>query len=235
MYGFQNSEEVSQNGSTGGKFGLNSGALVTKFEFNPNGGKDSTPQDCLDFTVQIGEKEFRQRFFPFTKTFKGGAEITDPTNEDFKSGLALYLAALTDIVVCFVPETTLKTALAQPIADFKGYAETLVRLVKSNPQWDKTKVDVFLQYSWSIKNSNDKTYLELPNNVKHGSYIVPTQGVGFKLVDGESIKYVNEAGALHPIKRSTWFAESAFANQQVTETSSTASSMNSGATAGGDW
>jgi hypothetical protein len=235
MYGFKNSEEVSQNGSTGGKFGLNQGALVTKFEFNPNGGKENTEQECIDLTIQVKDKEYRQRFFPFTKAFDNGVEVTDPNNEKFKAGLDLYLATLSDIVLCFTTEENLKLALSQPIADFKSYAQTLEKLVKTNAQWDKTKVDVFLAYSWTIKGSNDKTYLELPKDVKHGSYVVRAEVGEFKLVEGDSIKYANESGVTHPIKRSQWFRESAFSNQQVTQNSSSAMENNPAEAGTADW
>lgn len=218
MYGYQDSNEVAP-GSSGGKFGLNSQVFVTKFEHNPNAGAGGAAQDAIDLTVQVGEREYRKRFFPVSKVYapKGGGEITDTNSQEYKDGLkkevALLNGALTDVVRCFVSEEDLKAALTTPIASFKDYAEVLQRLVTSTPNWNTIPVDVFLCYQWTISGDNEITYLELPKNVKHGSFIVKSQGAGFKPVAGGSIKYTNEVGTEHPFKRSEWFATSAFGKQ----------------------
>ena len=232
MYGYQDSGDLAP-GKQGGKFGLNTGAFVTKFEFNPNAGKDNAAAEAIDFTVQVGEREYRHRFFPITKVFKDNAELTDPNTEEykeeFKKLVDQFNATISDIVKCFVSEEELKTALSVPIPTFKDFANIVSRLVQSTPNWQKKPVDVFLQYQWAPTGDNDKTYLELPKNVKHGSFIVASEGVGFKEVKTPtSLKYVKEDGTEHTFKRGEWFLESAFANQ-VNLTG--ASSMNSTATA----
>ncbi len=151
MYGYQDSGDLAP-GKQGGKFGLNTGAFVTKFEYNPNAGSDGSAGDAIDLTIQIGEREYRHRFFPISKVFKDGSEITDTNSQEYKDGIAKETsqlnAMLTDIVKVFVDEETLKTALATPISSFKNYAEILQRLVQSVPNWQKVPVDVFLQYQW---------------------------------------------------------------------------------------
>lgn len=234
MYGYQDSGDLAP-GKQGGKFGLNTGAFVTKFEFNPNAGKDGAAGDAIDLTVQVGEREYRHRFFPITKVFaKEGGELTDPSTEEykeaFKKELDQFNAVISDVVKCFVSEQDLKTALATPIPTFKDFANIVTRLVQSSPNWQKKPVDVFLQYQWAPSGDNDKTYLELPKNVKHGTFIVASEGDGFKEEKtATSLKYVKEDGTIHSFKRGEWFLESAFANQ-VNLTG--ASSMNSTATAG---
>ena len=233
MYGYQDSGDLAP-GKQGGKFGLNTGAFVTKFEFNPNAGKDNAAAEAIDFTVQVGEREYRHRFFPITKVFaKEGGEITDVSSEAykeaFKKELDQFNAVIGDIVACFVSREDLKTALAIPIPSFKDFANIVTRLVQATPNWQKKPVDVFLQYQWSPSGDNDKTYLELPKNVKHGSFIVASEGVGFKEIKTPtSLKYVKEDGTEHTFKRGEWFLESAFANQ-VNLTG--AASMNSTTTA----
>ena len=149
--------------------------------------------------------------------------------EAFKKELDQFNAVIGDIVACFVSREDLKTALATPIPSFKDFANIVTRLVQSTPNWQKKPVDVFLQYQWSPSGDNDKTYLELPKNVKHGSFIIASEGVGFKEIKTPtSLKYVKEDGTEHTFKRGEWFLESAFANQ-VNLTG--ASTMNSTTTA----
>ena len=218
MYGYQDSGDLTP-GKQGGKFGLNTGAFVTKFEFNPNAGKDGAAADAIDFTVQVGEREYTHRFFPISKVFaKGGGEITDTNSEEYKKAMASEVAQLnaviSDIVKVFVPEKDLKLALQVPIPTFKDFANIVTRLVQSTPNWQKKPVDVFLQYQWAPSGDNDRTYLELPKNVKHGSFIIASQGEGFKEVKtASSLKYVKDDGTEHPFKRGEWFVNSAFANQ----------------------
>jgi len=225
-YGYQDSKEVGP-GKQGGKFGLNTG-VVTKFEYNPNAGKDGAEQDAIDLNVQVGEKEFMLRFFPVTKVFakKGGGEITDTNSQEYKDGrdeaIALLNGTLSDIVKCFVSEEDLKQALATPISSFRDYATILQRLVQSSPNWNKQLVDIFLQYQFTPAGSNTRTFLTLPANVKHGSFIVRHQGVGFKEDRTPThVRYVKEDGTVHPLSRGEWFVTSAFANQIVIGEAST--------------
>ena len=239
MYGYQDSGDLAP-GKQGGKFGLNTGAFITKFEFNPNAGKDGATGDAIDLTVQVGEREYTHRFFPITKVFaKEGGEITDVSSEaykeEFKKAVDQFNAVIADVVACFIPREDLKAALATPIPTFKDYANIVTRLVQSTPNWQKKPVDVFLQYQWSPSGDNDKTYLELPKNVKHGSFIVASEGVGFKEIKTPtSLKYVKEDGTEHTFKRGEWFLESAFANQ-VNLTGGTAMNSATTASTGAAW
>lgn len=208
MYGFSNTEELVSNNA--GTFGLNTGAKLVKFEFNPNAGKDGVAQDALDIVFKIEEREFNHRLFPLQK-------FQDEDDETFKKRAKVFSGCVVDIVKCFVPQDTIKTALSAPMADFKQFAETVVRLVKSNTNWDKTPLDLFLQYQWQIRNGSERTFLEVPRYGAsyHGVYVVPSKGPGFKRVeDSTSLKYVNAAGEEHPFKRSEWFMNSNFAKLQ---------------------
>jgi len=217
-YGYQNSTELTP-GKQGGKFGLNTGANITKFEYNPNAGADGAAQDGLDFTVQIEEKEYRHRFFPITKAWaKGGGEITDTNSTEYKTSISEQASQLngilSDIVKCFIDKEILKQALSVPIKSFKIYAEILQGLVQSTPDWKKIPVDVFLQYQWKISGDNNKTFLELPKNVKQGIFICKSLGKDYKENRTTThLKYINAEGLIHPFKRGEWFLNSAYANQ----------------------
>lgn len=215
MYGYQDSTELSQ---PGGNFGLNTG-VVTKFEYNPNAGADGTPQDAIDFTVKILEKDYMHRYFPVSKVYaKGGGELTDVTTDEYKANkkkdVAQLNASLTDIVGCFVSQENIKAALATPINNFKDFALVLQRLVQTTVGWNEMQVDVFLQYQWTPKGDYKISFTEIPKNVKHGTFVCKSQGPGFKAVTTEtSLTYVKEDGTVHPFKRSAWFIKSAFAVQ----------------------
>lgn len=239
MYGYQNSEELSTG--NGGKFGLNSGVFITKFEYNANAGSDGAVADAIDLTVKVGEREYRKRFFPVSKVYGKGnvGELTDTTTDEYKAAkdtaVSLLNASLTDVVRVFVDEESIKSALSSPIASFKDYALVLERLVKGSGNWDKTPVDVFLSYQWAIQGDNKRTFLEIPKDVKHGSFIIKSLGEGYKEVaTSSSIKYTNEEGLTHPFKRSEWFANSAYAIQAVIEEAPT-QDMGGGAATGGNW
>ena len=240
MYGYQESEELAP-GAQGGKFGLNAGAFITKFEYNPNGGAGGAAQDVIDFTVQIGEKEFRHRFFPVSKVFaKGGGEITDTKSDEYKEAMAKETsqlnAMLTDIVKVFVDDATLRIALATPVSSFKNYAEVLQRLVQSVPNWQKVPVDVFLQYQWKPQGDNTRTFLELPKNVKHGIFIMKAQEGEFKEERTATyLRYVNAEGVQHPFKRGSWFLESAFANPVDLGGDSNSGGISGGNTTAAGW
>ena len=100
------------------------------------------------------------------------------------------------------------------INSFKNYAEILQRLVQGTPNWQKQPVDVFLQYQWKPSGDNDKTYLELPKNVKQGIFITKSLGEGFtEDRTATHLRYVTAEGLAHPFKRGEWFLNSAYAKQ----------------------
>lgn len=234
MYGYQDSNDIAP-GKSGGKFGLNTGVFLTKFEYNPNSGTGETPGDGIDLTVQVGEREYRKRFFPISKVFGKGdvGELTDVNSEEYKEqkkkDIALLNATLTDVVRCFASEEDVKAALETPISSFKDYALILQRLVTSVPNWNKVPLDIFLSYQWKPTGDNNKTYLEIPKDVKQGTYLIKSQGPGFTQVQEEAgIKYRNAEGITHPFKRSEWYANSPYAKQTILDTEPTQDMSTSG-------
>lgn len=86
--------------------------------------------------------------------------------------------------------------------------------MKSHKMTKEAKVDVFLQYQWSLKKGNKKTYLELPKNIKQGLTFSKVTTGDFKVIEGSTYLAVDEEGNEHPLTRNEWFMGSKFANQQ---------------------
>lgn len=221
MYGYKDSNDVAP-GAQGGKFGLNTGAHITKFEYNANAGAGGAAQDAIDLTIQVGEREYRKRFFPISKVYaKGdGGEITDTNSEEykirFKEEAELFNATISDIVKVFISEEDLKAALSTPMSSFADFARVVTRLVQqSSPSWQKVPVDVFLQYQYKPGEGKDRSYLELPSNVKHGSFVSKSFGSGWTEEKTETTLAYTRGEEQHPFKRGKWYVESPFANQIV--------------------
>lgn len=234
-YGYTDSKKVENK--AGGKFGKNK-ALLTKFEFNPNGGKNGAAQDSIDITVQVEEKEFKTRVFPINKVFapgRNGRELTDVNSKEYistmekeREKLQGYLISL---VECFIAPEDVQAALMVPIGSFKTYAEILQRLIQSTPNWNKKEIEVFLQYQFVPTGENTRSFLTLPTNLTHGAVFCPYMGDTYvedrtethlRYLDGENV---------HPLYRGEWFMKSAYAKQTIlTETS-----MESATDGGDNW
>ena len=221
MFGFTEVTPVTGNG---GVFGLNQNAKLGKFEYNEEG--------YIDFSVKIGEREYGRRFYPITKVYVDGVESTDTNSEAYKKAFEKDMNFLTghisDIVKTFVPVEVIKQALVVPPATFKDYAVIMTSLISRVPNVKDIPVDVFLQYQYSFGKDTDTTFLEYTKQNKYqGLSICPAQQGKFKRDESsEGIKYINEEGVEHPIKRTKWFAESNYAKQQKLSKSNTSSSDN---------
>lgn len=229
-------EEVSASNS-GGKFGLNQGAKIVKFEFNPNGGKDESLQDSCDVTIEIDDKEFRARQFPVQRAYDNNVEITDPKHEKFVLAVKNANATLCDIVAAVAGDEAVKLALATARPkDYKTFIDTLERTLKMTPNWDKALVDVFLQYQYAVTGDNTRTFLQLPktDHIKHGKWICKHIPADFERDNSKSIKYfAKETGVKHPFSRSEWFATSAFGTQIILGEDEDASGDSAETTSGG--
>lgn len=222
-----------------GVFGKNN-AVLTKFEYNPNGGKGGTPSDCIDIIVKVDEKEYRKRYFPVTKAFVNDengnrVEITDPKHAAFQRELKMLNAELTDLVTSIVPKETVQTALETPMQSFKDFAQTLERLVKGVPGWDSKNINVFLEYQWAPSEGYTRTFLQLPKNTRQGRIFSADTGKTYKEVRTEtSLRYIAEDGETHPFSRGTWYVQSNFANITILDSNEEAEESMKGA-GGATW
>lgn len=170
-------EELRSKALNGGKFGLNQGGHLIKFEFNPNAGKDGDAADAVDIVFLIGEREYNTRLYDITRVYdKKGNELTDENSEEYittyNSNMVQLQAVVTHITKSVgVTQDQIDRALATPPTTFADWATIMTSLV---PQDFKTKnVDIFLEYQWTISDTADRTYLQLPKNMKGGYFLNP--------------------------------------------------------------
>ncbi len=233
---------VDDNVQSGGSmsFGLNQGlARLVKFEWIPNGGKDGAEQEALDiqFAIEGREKPVSYKKFPVTKAFdkqNGGAEVTDPNHPAFKDEQANFNQVVMHILGCFVDKDALKAAFSKPIASFKEFCKAAEGVLPKD--FSNKSLDIFFQYQWQVAEGKDRTYLELPKNMKQGKFLVPATTNNWKEVrTNKVLKYVDSSDekVLHPFQRGEWFLQSNWANQQKEGGSTT--SHESGASGGAAW
>ena len=230
-FGVINDTDESLKGKVGGgKFGLNTG-FITKLEYNPNAGKDGAAADAIDIVFLVGEKEFPNRIYDVTKVYdKDGNEITDSNDVEFIKGynalvtqnMAVVLHALKAVGVT---QEMYEAAVKTPPTTFADWARIVTGLAPAN--FDKKPVDGFLEYQWSIKGDNDRTYLQLPKNMKGGRFLCASipgtwkeENSWVETKDGvespyEGLRYVNESGEVHLFERNSSYMESPKANQQI--------------------
>lgn len=225
-------DESLKSKSGGGKFGLNTG-FITKVAYIADAGADGTPGDAVDIIAQTGEKEFRRRMFDVTRVYGKNGELTDTNspeyikkyNEELTQTLAVIIHAVKTLGVT---QAQIDAALAVPPANFADWAKIITSLVA--PGYEKRPVDFFLEYQWTIKGENDRTYLEIPKNMKGGRFLAPhvapvgkwneqkswtTKNAEGVTTTHAGLAYVDDMGNVHPFTRDVNYMESNKAIQQV--------------------
>lgn len=226
MYGFED-EIVSVSG---GKFGLNQKAFMTKFELVTYG--DSN-KEALDVTFMVDAKEFRSRFFPVERVYdKNRNEITDKNSNEYKEAATqagkTLSATLVSIVRCFVSDEKLRLALKTPFATFAEYVQVLVKVLNDNPMWNVEEIDLFLEWQNKPKEGQDKSWLQVPKDTRQGSFVCKSvKGTFTEVKSDAGIIYKDEQGNVHPFKRNKWYLDSAYANRTDNSVSKEAPTFNS--------
>ena len=217
-FGYTDDADEGLRSKSGAKFGLNQSVNLTKFEYNPNAGKDGVEADALDITVQIGDRENNMRLYAVSRIFDGkGGEITDVNSEEYikkyNEAQTQLSATVTHILKAFRSEEDIKNAMSAGFTSFADWAKVCQGLMPEG--FEKQPVDVFMEWQWNISDGQDRTYLQLPKNMKGGYWICKAQEGNFTENRDPGLKYVNEGGAEHAFTRSANYMESPKANQQT--------------------
>jgi len=220
-WGFQSDNDESLKSKVGGRFGLNP-AFITKFEYNPNAGADGAAADAIDCTVSIGDKEFRHRTYDITGDLYKGDNTISPGEPGYEELYNTEKAQREAVVIhtlkaLGVTEDQIKTALQNGnVTDFASWAKAMCGAKPSN--FNVLPVDVFLEYQWAIGADNDRTFLQLPKNMKGGRFLsvaIDPVGSWKPLINEKGLTYVDDANNEHPFTRSSNYMSSNKANQQI--------------------
>ena len=237
---FQSDEDKNLKGGTpGGKFGLNTGAKLVKFEYNANCGKDGAAGNGLDIEVTVGDKRFMQRNFEISKVFGKDGEITDTTSEAYTKGYNQVAGQLKGIIThylkVFYTEEEIKAAFSKvTIKSFVDYFKFVAEAVKIGMERKGNDIDIFLQYQWNITSGQSRTFLELPKNMKDGAFVcapIVAKGTWTEVRDKEGLHYEDEAGTKHRFTRDSNYLDSNKAKQQGGADSAPVDMSTSGSTA----
>lgn len=222
-YGYTDDEEQIGGGSNisfGGNFGQ---TFLKVFKGIANGGKDGAEQDALEIVFDIAGTDKGYRQFPVTQAYgDNNVIITDPESPEMKEAFKNFNAIMTHILSAFVSREAIVTAFSAPINSFRDYVSIAVGLLPAG--FDKIPLDIFMEWQWQITGENNKTFLQIPKKMKSGYWLKPAVApVGsWKEVRDDNasnsvkdaLKYVDDAGNVHPFVRNGWFVQSNFATQQ---------------------
>lgn len=228
MYGYA-TDEVS---AIPFNFGLNAGVTtLEKFEWIPNGGKDGAEQEALEIIFKINGTDKSYRKFPVTQGFdKNNQPVTDPNSSEFKEAVQTFNSVVTHILHCFVTSDDLRLAFNRPIPDFKTFCEIAASVLPKN--FKEIKLDIFMQYQWSIRPGQNRTFLEIPSSMKNGKWLcvaqIPQAGtngpaewkefkkdiVGLADNDSNALYYMDGAGNRHLFSRHGRYMKGNLAIQQ---------------------
>lgn len=194
-----NLSDVQVTGGNFEQFGLNQGAMVTRFEVCPNG--DGTLSPGVRVCVQVGDSKFERRGYVFFDSkFANTQDEKDSHHRE-------VMATLTHIANALgIPDAHIKSALEQSRPQsIMQYAQVVCGLCTTRV--NQVPVDVFLQYQ-KKPGKDGQAYAELPNSVRQGVFMVPaTQGAWEKVQDASGLRYhrPGKPSELHPFQRNAYF------------------------------
>lgn len=243
-YGAIDDEDASlKGGGNYGKFGLNQNCFFTKFEFNPNAGANGASMDAVDFSIKIEEKEFMKRIFDVDSNrsiYGTNGQLLNPGDPGFDEAIGKAKKQVSAVVIhavksLGVTQDQINAAFVNPVNSFREWAIKLISLLPGD--YTKRPVDVFLQYQWKISEGQNKTYLEIPKNLKDGKFLCPAIPGTFKEVrDSSGLYYCNEKDNLpHLFTRSSSYLSSNKAVRQTIEEETDSVNINNRTSQASTW
>jgi len=217
-------ELIGKEGGSMPKFGLNTGH-VTGFAYNPNAGKDGAMMNAVEiqFTA-TGCRPTTLRIFPPEKVFGRNGEIFEGDPEyEARRATAVKQATGTVYHVAMalgVSEQDIQRMLASKPTGFADWATAIAALLPKD--YPTRTVDFFMEYEWSIRNGQDRTWPTVPRNLKGGAFCVPhvppfgewkeqrewtVEDKGIRTTV-KGLRYVDGKGNVHPFARGQSFMES---------------------------
>lgn len=234
-------------------FGLNENAVITKFEYSTlTGVGGSAGNPALIVELNVGSNKLNRRWYLPTKVYFEGSEI-QPTHPEYKKQLSKEITKIKAVITHWVKSVGYTDDQVKEGLSAANSFESLCKLATNMlvPHYNKTKVDLFLQYQYSIKGTADKTYLELPSSLGFGAFATLHQeAVGgswtkrdfYEETDENGItkqlpglSYVDGAGTQHRFVRAKSFMESNAAKQQTSSAPTSNLSNNTASTAPAVW
>lgn len=226
LFGKINDEDESLAGkSQGGKFGLNTG-FFSVIELVTNAGKDKSPGIAVDVNVIIGEREYRRRLYDITGDLYGKGNVklskTDEGyNEVYEDAMKQLMGVIVHAVKAVgVTQQAIDTILANGANNYEDWSKKVLSLLPADYQ--KRPIDFFLEYQWNIADDQDKTYPELPKNMKGGRFLSPALkpvGKWKEVIDADGLYYVDDNNIKHLFVRPSNFMDSNKGKQQTKVTS----------------
>lgn len=224
-YGFVSDTDESVASKSRPDFGINFGsASVKSIEYKENVAKEGNEErEAIEMIVKVKDKEEKVWFGPINKVFGDGGEI-GPDHKDYKENLKAAKDQQAATLVHWLKalgaiEEDLKREMSKKHDSFESYAKSALSCISEN--YSSRNLDLFYEYQYTIKTGkngepNEKTYPQIPRNMKGGYFVVPAQPGEWREVRGSdgSLKYVDAEGNEHPIKRTGDFMSSPKGTQQ---------------------
>ncbi len=184
-YGYVDDQDKSliPSGGSNVEFGPNRG-LIKKFEFNPNAGKDNSPVNALDFEVEVNGKLFKLRLFEVTKVFDKNGNALLKGEDGYDEIATTQIKQVNAMVIHIakalgVTDNKLREAFGVPPKNFADFIKIATALPS---KIEGSKVIVFLEYEFTIREGQERTWLILPKNMKGGKWIIPNTENAFEKV-----------------------------------------------------
>jgi hypothetical protein len=221
QFGYVDDTDESLKSKSGGLFGLNTPAYLTKFELNPNAGADGAASDALDMTFTVGDREFRNRIYPTTKVYDSKGNELQPDHPDYvklyNADWSQKNAVIVHVLKAFRTDEEVRSALSAPLTSFADFANVVAGLLPT--EFNTVALDLFLEYQWKIGDGQDRTYLQVPKNMKGGYFVckaqAPANGDWTAVKDDNGLRYVDGNGTEHPFTRDKNYMAGNKANQQI--------------------